>query len=85
MQELVYPGLNQIVRELQRQLIKRQSNTVITLLIMISAEALQILCSTTLIITREQERGFGMTAQGQVRRERKSGLDTMGEDRGERK
>lgn len=52
---------------------------------MISAEALQILCSTTLIITRERERAFGMTTQGQVREGRKSGLGTMGEDRGERK
>lgn len=52
---------------------------------MISAEALQILCSTTLIITRERERAFGMTAQGQVREGIKSGLGTMGEDRGERK
>lgn len=40
---------------------------------MVSAEALEILCSTTLIITRERVRAFGMTAQGQVSGGRKSG------------
>lgn len=56
--------LIKLLRVVRRQL--TQSSTVITLLITISAEALQNLCSATLIIPREQERGFGMTAQGQV-------------------
>lgn len=45
---------------------KTQQSTVITVIINIPAVALQILCSSSLII---QERGFGMTAQGQVTKE----------------
>lgn len=59
-------GFNQIVGVI-KTVTKTQSSTVIALLIKISAEALQNCCSTSLITTRELERGFGMTAQGQVR------------------
>ena len=65
---------------MQTQLIKHRAETLITLLIKKTAESLRSLCSTT----REQERGFSMTAQGQVKEGSKNGGVTMGEERGER-
>lgn len=55
-----------------------QRRTLITLLIKKSAEALQNLCSTTW----KQERGFGMIAQGQARREEKMERVTWEKEKG---